>query len=160
MIQLYIYMHIYRKVIQLYIYTYIHIIFYILFHYGFTGYWIFMLYSRTLLFIHSIYNGLPLLIPNWASLVAQTVKKICLQCRRPRFDPWVGKVPWRRAWQPTPVFLPGESHGQRSLVGYNPQGHKESDTTEQLRYIIPKLPIHPSSTPLGWIIFKSTDEYI
>ena len=34
------------------------------------------------------------------------------------FDPWVGKIPWRRAWQPTPVFLPGESHGQRSLVGY------------------------------------------
>ena len=48
------------------------------------------------------------------------------------FDPWVGKIPWRRAWQPTPVFLPGESHGQRSLVGYSPQGRKESDTTERL----------------------------
>ena len=36
------------------------------------------------------------------------------------FDPWVGKIPWRRKWQPTPVFLPGESHGQRSLVGYSP----------------------------------------
>ena len=46
------------------------------------------------------------------------------------FDPWVGKNPWRRAWQPTPVFLPGESHGQMSLVGYNPQDHKELDTTE------------------------------
>ena len=44
---------------------------------------------------------------------------------------WVGKIPWRRAWQPTPVFLPGESHGQRSLVGYSPWGCKESDTTEQ-----------------------------
>ena len=44
----------------------------------------------------------------------------------------VVKIPWRRKWQPTPVFLPGESHGQRSLVGYCPQGHKESDTTEQL----------------------------
>ena len=42
----------------------------------------------------------------------------------------VGKIPWRRAWQPTPVFLPGEFHGQRRLVGYSPQGHKESDTTE------------------------------
>ena len=42
-----------------------------------------------------------------------------------------GKIPWRRAWQPTPVFLPGESHGQRSLKGYSPQGHEESDTTEQ-----------------------------
>ena len=40
--------------------------------------------------------------------------------------------PWRKAWQPTPVFLPGESHGQRSLAGYSPQGPKESDTTEQL----------------------------
>ena len=46
----------------------------------------------------------------------------------PRFDPWVGKIPWRRAWQPTPVFLPGESHGQRRLVDYGPWGHKESDT--------------------------------
>ena len=40
-------------------------------------------------------------------------------------DPWVGKIPWRRAWQPTPVFLPGESHGQRSLAGYSPRGRKE-----------------------------------
>ena len=44
----------------------------------------------------------------------------------------VGKIPWRREWLPTPVFLPGESHGQRSLVGCVPWGHKESDTTEQL----------------------------
>ena len=49
---------------------------------------------------------------------------------RPRFDPWVGKIPWRKAWQPTPLFLPGEYHGQRSLVGYSPWGRKESDTTE------------------------------
>ena len=46
--------------------------------------------------------------------------RIHLQCGRPRFDPWVGKILWRRAWQPTPVFFPGESHGQRSLVGYSP----------------------------------------
>ena len=45
-------------------------------------------------------------------------------------NPWDGKIPWRRARQPTPVFLSGESHGQRSLVGYSPHGHKESDTTE------------------------------
>ena len=44
-------------------------------------------------------------------------------------DPWVGKIRWRREWQPTPVFLPGEFHGQRSLVGYSPWGRKESDTT-------------------------------
>ena len=49
---------------------------------------------------------------------------------RHRFNPWVGKIPWRRKWQPTPVFLPGKSHGQRSLVAYNPWGHKESYTTE------------------------------
>ena len=46
------------------------------------------------------------------------------------FDLWVGKIPWRRAWQSTPVFLPGESHGQRSLAGYSPKGRTESDTTE------------------------------
>ena len=46
------------------------------------------------------------------------------------FDPWVGKIPWRGTWKPTPVFLPGESHEQRSLVGYSPYGHKQSDTTE------------------------------
>ena len=50
--------------------------------------------------------------------------------RRSRLDPWVGKIPWRRAWQPTPVFLPGESHGQRSLEGYCPWSRKESDMTE------------------------------
>ena len=57
------------------------------------------------------------------------------QCRRHKrcgFDPWVGMIPWRRAWQPTPVFLPGEFHGQRSMAGYSPWGHKELDTTEQL----------------------------
>ena len=48
------------------------------------------------------------------------------------FNPWVRKIPWRRAWQPTPVFLPGESQGQRSLAGYSPWGHKEPDTTECL----------------------------
>ena len=50
-------------------------------------------------------------------------KEPTCQCRRQKrrgFDPWVGKIPWRRAWQPTPVFLPGELHGQRSQVGYSP----------------------------------------
>ena len=51
-------------------------------------------------------------------------------CKRHGCDPWVRKIPWRRAWQPTPVFLPGESHGQRWLVGYSPWGQKESDTAE------------------------------
>ena len=46
------------------------------------------------------------------------------------FDPWVRKIPQKRSWQPTPVFLPGESHGQRILAGYSPQGHKKSYMTE------------------------------
>ena len=70
------------------------------------------------------------LLPEGASLVAQMVKNF--QYRRCEFDPWVGKIPWRREWLPTPVFLPGESHGQRSLVGYSPRGHRQLDRTEQL----------------------------
>ena len=64
-------------------------------------------------------------------LVAQMVKNP-VQCGRPGFDPWVGKIPWRRKWQPTPVFLPGEYHGQRSLAGYIPWGLKESHMTERI----------------------------
>ena len=60
-------------------------------------------------------------------------KSVCLQWRRPRFDHWVGKIPWRRKWQPTPVFLPGKSHGLRSLR-YRPRGRKELDTTERLHF--------------------------
>ena len=55
--------------------------------------------------------------------------RICMQCRRPVFDPWVGKISWRGEWLYTPVFLPGEFHGQRSLVGYSPWYHKEPDMT-------------------------------
>ena len=47
-------------------------------------------------------------------------KEPTYQCRRLGFDPWVGKIPWRKKWQPTPVFLPGKSHGQRSLARYSP----------------------------------------
>ena len=54
----------------------------------------------------------------------------CRRCKRCEFDPWVGKIPWRRARQSTPVFLPRESHGQRSLAGYSPWGNIESDATE------------------------------
>ena len=60
-------------------------------------------------------------------------KEPASQCRRHkrlRFNPWVRKIPWRRPWQPTPVFLPGESHGQRSMVGHSPWGRKEWDVTE------------------------------
>ena len=62
-------------------------------------------------------------------------KESSCQCRRFRrhgFNPWVGKVLWRRKWQPASVFLPEKSHGQRSLTGYSPWGHKESDMTESV----------------------------
>ena len=65
-------------------------------------------------------------------------KESTCQCRRRRrwvFDPWVRKVLWSRKWHPAPIFLPGESHGQRSLVGYSPWGHKESEMTENTHSI-------------------------
>ena len=55
--------------------------------------------------------------------------------RETQVQSWVGKMPWRREWQPTLVFLPGEPHGQTSLAGYSPQGRKESDMTEQLTLV-------------------------
>ena len=64
------------------------------------------------------------LLPRWHS-----GKESACQCRRPKrcvFNPWVGKIPWRRKWQPALVFLPGKSHRQRNLVGYSPRGSKES----------------------------------
>ena len=62
-------------------------------------------------------------------------QRIHLQCRRHRrlrFDLWVGEISQRKNWLPTPVFFPGQSHGQRSFVGYSSKGHNKSDTTEQL----------------------------
>ena len=61
------------------------------------------------------------------------------------FDPWVGEIPWRRKWQPTPELLLGKSHGWRSLVGYSPWGHIESDTTECLNFL--------SLTTNMWLVF-------
>ena len=61
--------------------------------------------------------------------------RICLQFGRPLFDPWIGKIVWRRKWQPTSVYLPGESHGQRNLVVHGPRDHKESDNrATKLKY--------------------------
>ena len=58
-------------------------------------------------------------------------QRICLQCRRLSFDPWIREIPWRREWLPTPVFLPGEFHGQRNLMGYSPWSCKKLDMTER-----------------------------
>ena len=60
-------------------------------------------------------------------------KESACQCRRPLFDPWVGKIPWRSKWQASTVFLPGESHGQRSLADYSPWGHKRSQTVNNTK---------------------------
>ena len=70
-----------------------------------------------------------LLILCW-DIVAQAGRNL-LAKEETGLDPWVGRTPWRRAWQPTPVFLPGKSHGQRSLAGYSTRGRKDLDTTER-----------------------------
>ena len=69
------------------------------------------------------------MLPKWLSNKESACQ--CRRCKRHRFDPWVGKIPWRKKWKPTPVLLPGKFHGQRSLVGYSPWGHKEADMTER-----------------------------
>ena len=74
---------------------------------------------------------------------------MCLQCRRPLFNSCVRKIPWRRKWQPTPVFFCGKSHGQRSLVGYSPWGHKKLFMTELLSMKYSELQI-TSENPIIW----------
>ena len=88
-------------------------------------------FSKPDFLVEPIYRDIIILLR--VALVAQRWS-VCLQCGRAGFSPWVGKIPWRRKWQSTPVFLPGESHGRRSLVGYSPRGHKEWDMTEQLHF--------------------------
>ena len=83
---------------------------------------------------HSSSEPAYMLFPWWLS--EQRIHLPCRSHRRLRFDPWVRKIPWRRKWQPTPVFLRGKSHAQRSLVGYSPWGRKESDMTEQWLHTI------------------------
>ena len=84
------------------------------------------------------------------SLVAQMVR-IQLQCERPEFDPWVGKIPWRRTYQPTPVFFPEESTWREDLVGYSPQGLKESDTTGQISTLCQLLLYNKGNQPHAYI---------
>ena len=78
----------------------------------------------------SIYKGFP---------GGSDSKESCLQYRRPKFYPWVRKIPWRREWQLTAVFLIGKFHGQSSLVGYSSWGGKGLDTTEQLTHAYIKM---------------------
>ena len=85
-------------------------------------YWI-----RLFFLIHCHDLGLPWRLSRWRNH---------LQCRRPGFDPWVRKIPLRRKWEPSPVFLPEKSHGQKSPVGYSPQGLKELGMTAHTHVIL------------------------
>ena len=94
------------------------------------------------------------LLPWWLS-----GKESTCQCRRWKFDPWVGKIPLRRKRQPTPAFLPGKSHGQKSPAGYSPWDSKESDETEhiytqQVRRTLGSLPKALSPQQQNWESFK------
>ena len=85
----------------------------------------------------------------------------CSRRKRHGFSPWVGNIPWRRVWQPTPVFLPWESHGQRSLVGYSSWGCEESDTakhTEQQAIIKERVDHSQSgkSAAMAWGYLSTT----
>ena len=90
-------------------------------------------------------------------------KKICLQCRRCGFDPWEETIPWRRKWCVIAVALSGASHGQRSLVGYNPWGCKESDSTEWVTLMsrdgcLPHL--DPSWCPCSSSMYQQQSRYV
>ena len=88
-----------------------------------------LLFFVTVVFVVSL--ELPLQLSWW---------RICLRCTRPGFSPWVGKIPWRRKWPPTPAFLPGEPHGQRGLAGCGPRDRKS-----QTRLSAPPPDLHGSS---------------
>ena len=77
------------------------------------------------------------------SVVKNLPASVC-QLQEAWVQSWVEKISWRRRWQPTPVFLPGKSQGQRSVAGYSPWGHKESDTTEATQY--PRLRMQEDET--------------
>ena len=77
-------------------------------------------------------------------------KESACQYRRPRFNPWVERISWRRKWQPTPIFLPGKPHEQRSLVSYSPRGRRrvrhDLATKQQLHSLISQKPHTPTFT--------------
>ena len=82
--------------------------------------------------------------------------RIHLQCGRPGFDPWVGKIFWRREQLPTPVFWPGEFHGQRSVAGFSPWGRKELDLAERLSLTFATHFIcYKNVATAGWAVYLS-----
>ena len=85
--------------------------------------------QETFFFSHLFYQVVRVCVPGGPSGKESTCQ--CRICKRHWFSPWVGKISWRRKWHLTPVFLPGESHGQRSMAGYSPWDCKDLDMTEQ-----------------------------
>ena len=95
-------------------------------------------------------------LPGWHS-----GKESDCQCRRRKrqqFDPWVRKIPWRRKWQPTPIFLPGKFHRLRSLAGYSPWGHKESDITERPTLSLFLFSVLNELTAGVWSLWQFSEE--
>ena len=84
----------------------------------------------TLSVLQRVVSTLPSTLAGDHQVALEVKNPPAMQEIRGGLDPWVGKIPWSRKWQPTLIFLPGESHGQRSLAGYHPWGHKQSSTTE------------------------------
>ena len=114
-------------------------------------------------YVHICYTYTTLLYV-WSSLVAQIVKNLPAT-QETWVDPLVGKIPWRREWQSTPIFLPGEFHGQRKLVGYSPRGHKESDRTQWLTFSLSLCNLTSKShisvfAPKRGLIIQLTHKYL
>ena len=89
--------------------------------------------------------------------MAQTVKNLLTHGQR-GFNPWAWQIPWRRQWLPTPVFLPEEFYGQRSLVGYSPRGCKESDMSERTRTQDHLTVMQPPEAQWGSHSLSATDQ--
>ena len=86
-------------------------------------------------------------------------KESACRSKRCGFDPWVRKIPWRRKWKPTPVLLRGKFNGQRSLAGYSPRGHKESDTTVKLNTHTHTY-THTHTHGLYWLMSLSSHHFL
>ena len=133
--------------------------------------WVTLLYSGDWHIVNQLYFNLRNVFntPNLPNILgfpgSASDKEPAYQCRRHkrcRFNPWVRKKPWRREWQPAPVFLPGEFHGQRSLAGYSPQGHKELDTTEWLTHTHYKVDFkrkYNTAKRPPWLLVKDRDAW-
>ena len=86
----------------------------------------------------------------WKTVIWAEIHLQCRKLRRHGFNPWVGKIPWRRKWQPTLLFLPGKSHGQRSLVGYSPMGSQRVGHNWVTKHILYYILYSPKSLKEHW----------